>query len=132
MVQANILKKSKSDTAEGNINVTEIFQAAHFTVLLLFLILFAFICAAFFQQRRMAMDALFSTDHTDTCHSEVTNQVYHLFSEIVLREPSATRGLEVTCHKRQTTAFREGTVRIIALSLMSKWKSRRRGKKILL
>lgn len=62
------------------------------------------------------MDALFSVDSIDTCHSEVTKQVYHLFSETVLREPSATGDLEVTRHKRQPTTFREGAVRIIALS----------------
>lgn len=90
--------------------------------------LLAFVRAAFFQQRGIAIDTLFSMDHTDRCCSEVTKQGNCVFSEIVLREPSATGDLEVTHHKRQTTTFRAGAVKIIALSPMLKWKTTRIGK----
>ncbi|RMC07070.1 hypothetical protein DUI87_16526 [Hirundo rustica rustica] len=60
----------------------------------------------------MAVDTLFSEDHIDMCHSEVTMQACLLISEIVFREQSATGDLGVTSHKRQSTNFREGPVRI--------------------
>lgn len=80
----------------------------------------------------MALDTLFSEDGMNMCHSEVTIKAYLLISEIVFRESSATRDFGVTSHKRQSTNFREGPVRIRALSPMPKWKITRRGKKLLL
>lgn len=96
-------------------------------LLLLLLFCFAFICAVFFQRRKWLW-ILYSQRIIQTCHSEVTMQVQFLISEIVLREPAATGDSEVTSHKRQTTNFREGPVRIRALSPMSEWNITRRGK----
>lgn len=90
-----------------------------------------FVCiymCCFLSAKEMTVDTLFSEDHIDICHSEVTTQAYHLISEIVFRGPSATGDLGVTSHKRQTTVFREGPVRIKALSPMPKWKIIRRRK----
>lgn len=65
MDRANLFLKLKGDPAEGNGSVTEVLGAVYFTVLLLFWIVFAFICTVFFQQRRMTMAVLFSMDHVD-------------------------------------------------------------------
>lgn len=86
----------------------------------------------FLSAKERAVGTLFSEDCINMCHGEVPVQDYLLISEIVFREPSATGDLGVTSHKRQTTNFREGPVRIKALSPMSEWKITRRGKKLLL
>lgn len=48
---------------------------------------------------------------------------------MVLRDLSVTGDLEVIHHKKQTVTFREGAVRIIALSFMANWKVTKRGEK---
>lgn len=52
MIYVSIFFKTQGLYCWRKHKITEIFWAVHFTVLLLFLILFALICAVFFQQRK--------------------------------------------------------------------------------